>query len=160
MKLQGVEQLELVRGFLAEGKSVKHPALGQSMLPSIPDGAVLEIQPIASKRIMLGDVVFFVSAQGAPLVHRIARRFRRGGQLYIQAWGDNNHAPDVSVPGRLVLGRVVAYEIGGKHIKLPPSLTVFLGFLFRRYGWYYLRRIVAKGRRKKLFVIRDQDSNS
>lgn len=148
MKLQGLEQLELVRCFLTEGKSVKNPALGQSMLPSIPDGAVLEIQPIASKRIMLGDVVFFVSAQGVPLVHRISRRFKRGGQLYVQTWGDNNHAPDVSVPGQLVLGRVVAYEIGENHIKLPPSWAVFLRFLFRRYGWYYLRCIVAKGRRK------------
>lgn len=148
MKLQGREQLELVRGFLAEGKSVKKPAFGQSMLPSIPDGAVLEIKPIASKRIMLGDVVFFVSAQGAPLVHRIARRFRREGQLYVQAWGDNNHAPDFSVPDQLVLGRIVAYEIGGNRVKLPPSWAVFLRFLFRRYGRYYLRCIVAKGRKK------------
>lgn len=152
MKLQGREQLELVRGFLAEGQSVKNPAFGQSMLPSIPDGAVLEIKPIAANSIMVGDVVFFVSAQGAPLVHRIARRFRREGQYYVQAWGDNNPAPDISVPERLVLGRIVAYEIGGNRFKLSPSWVVFLRLLFCRYGWYYLRRIVAKGRRKVISI--------
>lgn len=81
--------LELVRGFLAAGRSVLFRAYGRSMRPSIPHGSMLLIEPRTADALRIGQIVAYAGrpteeesgAQAAPSIlvaHRVVGR-KEGG---------------------------------------------------------------------------------
>lgn len=144
MKLDRNDQFELVRGFLVNGEKVRKQAFGDSMLPSIPDGAFLQIEPLMSDQVRRGDVVLFGTDQGHILIHRVARLFRRRGQFFIQAWGDNNLKPDSPVPSEQLFGRVVSLKIDGEWQAIERGLCCYLKHFVVRYCGYFANRLSVK----------------
>ena len=130
----------LPRDLLADGYSIRKQVSGDSMGTTIPDGSIVHIEPVEKRQVKHGDIVYFVNHENKTVVHRVARKFRRAGDAYLQTWGDGCATPDAPVKLNQVYGRVVRYELNGQ-VNYPNQSMLHYGSLFiRKYGWYYLRR--------------------
>lgn len=76
---------------------------GTSMLPSIPDGATMEIRPVAQDELQPGDIVAYGYA-GKVFCHRLIRKSGR----FCTLKGDALLAADPPVPYAQVIGRVTS----------------------------------------------------
>lgn len=82
--------LALTRGDLGPGETVRLPVLSGSMLPDLPLGALLEIEPIRAQQCRIGDVVVFQETEHRLTAHRIIACWGIGSwRLFLQK-GDNN----------------------------------------------------------------------
>lgn len=138
---------ELVRSLLADGLSVSKPVSGDSMLPSIPSGVVLQVEPLAQTPPRLGDVVFFEACDGRTIIHRVSLRFRRRSQPWVQTWGDNCQKPDAPVPACNILGRIVAMQVNGEWKPLKNDRILYFHYFATRYCWFYLGKALEKVKR-------------
>ena len=141
------EHAELVLSLLADGHSVTKKDSGDSMLPSITSGAVLQIEPLAQTQPRLGDVVFFEACDGRTIIHRVSLCFRRKSHLWIQTWGDNCQKPDAPVPISKVLGRIASMQINGDWKPLRNNRILYFHYFIKRYGWFYLGKTLEKMKR-------------
>jgi hypothetical protein len=113
----GVPAVHLLRPLLADllrgGTPVQLEATGHSMSPFIRNGDVVTIEPLASRRPALGEVVALAPG-GRLLVHRLVgwdrdRALCRGD---VAANADPAASPDE------LLGRVTRVERGGRRVRL------------------------------------------
>ena len=138
------DHVDLVQSLLTDGLSIAKKVSGDSMLPSIPSGVVLQIEPLIQTKPKLGDVVFFETPNGKTTIHRVSLCFRRKSHSWIQTWGDNCQKPDAPVPISKVLGRIASMQINGDWKPLRNNRILYLYHFMTRYSWYYMRRAVAK----------------
>jgi hypothetical protein len=85
---------------------------GSSMGTAIPSGARVFV--VAGVRPRRGEVWAFVIDDGVVIVHRFRRE--RDGALWFQ--GDGNARVDRPVTSEMLVGRVVATEVGGRRRRL------------------------------------------
>ena len=114
---------DLPRDFLKEGHCIQKSASGTSMLPSITDGTVLQIEPLQHGSVRLGDVVYFHDNNGNTKIHRVSLIIKKGNNTFIQTWGDNCENPDVVI---IVLNFLVGLshtgvKMNGTRWTLVPS---------------------------------------
>ena len=109
---------------LSRGKALRFRAKGGSMSPFIRNGDVVEVVPLKGK-INLGDVVFYHSSYGNPVIHRVIQRSKEN----IITKGDSVSNSDQPVLSKQVLGRVVAIEKNGWHIRLDSPMGRLLNIL-------------------------------
>lgn len=138
---------ELVRSLLSDGHSISKPALGDSMLPAIPSGVVLQIEPLAQAHPGLGDVVFFEAGDGRTIIHRVSLCFIRRSHSWVQTWGDNCPKPDAPVPACNILGRIASMQINGDWKPLRNNRILYFHYFIKRYGWFYLGKTLEKMKR-------------
>ena len=141
MKFPLQQYCELLESLLGVGHSVQTRTKGTSMEPTIPDGSVLHVQPVALQDVQMGDIVLIKSASGRPLYHRVVRVFHKQGQSQVQTWGDACASLDAPVPLEHVLGRVTAVESNGVEIDLIASRREALRQMWYRYLWVWWRRL-------------------
>lgn len=116
---------------------------GGSMVPTIPLGGAVVVEPVAPADLRVGDIVSLRSGeQRAVFTHRIIRIADRDGAVWIETRGDANEAPDPSIsPATAVIGRVVVIlPLAGFLVALLaiPSGVVFvvsLGLLLLMASW-------------------------
>jgi len=88
------------------------------MSPAIPAGARIRVRPGDGSSCRVGDVVFYLGDDGY-VVHRVVYLMRQTRGLdHLLTEGDARFAPDAPVPGRQVLGTVVAVEAEGQWVPL------------------------------------------
>jgi len=104
---------DLAGPFLQRGNTLRLRARGGSMLPFLRDGDVLEIRPVASVEVRVGDVICYEPSPGALCLHRVVARDGRG----FVTRGDALTQVEV-VPAASVLGRVSAVERHGRAWRL------------------------------------------
>ena len=109
---------------LGRGRILRFKAKGGSMSPFIRNGDVLEVVPFKGK-INLGDVVFYRSSCGSPVVHRVIQR----GKKSIITKGDSVPSSDEPILSKQVLGRVVAVEKNGWCIRLDKPAGKLLNII-------------------------------
>ncbi len=114
------------------------------MLPSIPDGTVLRIEPLSSDNVGLGDVVYFLDNKGNTKIHRISCVLKRGKKTLIQTWGDNCDKPDAVIKDSQILGRVTAYRGEDQWHQVDSRAIMYAKYFLKKYGWYYLKKIPGK----------------
>ena len=134
---------DLPHDFLKRGYCIQKLASGASMLPSIPDGTVLQIEPLQQDCVRLGDVVYFLDNNENTKIHRVSFIVRKGNNTFIQTWGDNCENPDAVVRGSQILGRVIAYRGEDQWHRMDSRTIVYTKYFFKRYGWYYIKKIPA-----------------
>jgi signal peptidase I len=80
-----------------------------SMVPALPIGAAVIVQPVRPEQLVVGDIVSLRSgAEQAIFTHRITRLAERDGAVWVETKGDSNPAIDPSItPASAVMGRVV-----------------------------------------------------
>jgi uncharacterized repeat protein (TIGR01451 family) len=124
----------LSQALLSGGLGFRFQARGRSMQPSIRDGEILHVQPVAIGELKKGDVVLFASGENYA-AHRLVFADCAGDVFMTK--GDAGTEMDAVLRGREILGKVIAKEEnnGGK-VRVVP----LCGMLAR------VRRMGAKGR--------------
>lgn len=142
MRLDAPEFRDLARALLAQGHEVRTRMTGTSMGGSVPDGAVVCLEPVRPEELRLGDIVLVESASGGLVCHRIYRLSRHLGELEVATWGDNSSRPDRAVTATNVLGRLKHVE----GVSDDPHSARARRYARLRFAWRTLRRRLGIGR--------------
>ncbi|HXF05832.1 MAG TPA: hypothetical protein VNM72_10515 [Blastocatellia bacterium] len=126
LSLDSPALLEYARFELSHRRPLRFRMSGTSMRPTIDDGDVVTVEPIDATTLQVHDVVFYVSASGVPLIHRIIAFEKRSGGTYIVTRADHAELANAPVPLAQVLGRVIAVQrhSTGRIISLKPRPSV------------------------------------
>jgi signal peptidase I len=131
----------LLEGFTSEGSAVAMRVCGSSMLPAIPDGAVVRLEPVADTPPRIGEVIALRDANGNMLCHRVVRVYRQKEQNWVQTWGDVSREPDAPVPLSSVIGTVVAIvEDESERVVVPRAVWHIRARFLKRA----LRRLLSR----------------
>jgi len=106
---------ELIEDLLVHGTSIRLAVGGVSMAPRLHNHDVVIIEPLQGKDARFGDLVLYRREDGAPILHRVVRRWR----TRLQTRGDANIRLDLSIHTACVLGRV-------RHIERPGRRRIDL----------------------------------
>jgi hypothetical protein len=103
---------------LKNGHKVRFQVSGESMQPFIQDGDILEIAPLAGKRIKPGEIMLVDAGSERLLVHRVIKTSHSEVYTEFLVKGDNSSSPDGWFRMENFLGRVEIVLRGGKHFNL------------------------------------------
>lgn len=136
--------LEASHELLREGYGVRFCAGGQSMFPTIRDGEMITVAPVAAADVKRHDVMLYHfqnRVRQGVMAHRVVRIERTaGGALQFILRGDAMAQCDAPVAESDILGRVIAVERDGRLIRLAT----------RRAKLARMARVVAATLKKKL----------
>lgn len=129
------ERLErLCTACLQEGLDVQMRVTGQSMQPTICDGALIRVRAIDPADVRSGDIILYRKGRGVT-AHRVVALIRRRRLLVgFMTRGDASSTCDAPVPVVQVLGKVVTVE--GQTIEGTAArqrLQARWGALLRRF---------------------------
>jgi hypothetical protein len=95
----------LTSELIAGGYGLRFQAVGRSMLPTIQDGDIVHVRPVAGDMLKIGDIVLLRTGEQFK-AHRI---IRKRGHCYITR-GDAGVDIDGEIRCDQILGRVIAKE--------------------------------------------------
>jgi hypothetical protein len=116
------EAVPLFEDVLNSGMSLRVRVTGSSMAPFLAGGETLTIQKVPLSSLKKGDLVFFKTSRGAPLLHRVVRTMRAGGELVVQTQGDAAAGPDEPFRSADFLGKARMIEKDGDPRFRPINL--------------------------------------
>ena len=143
----GSDLLELSNEILGRGARLRFRARGGSMLPFIRNGQIIEVEPIHTGQIRVGDIVFYRSWSGGIFAHRVIKKREGEKGIVLVTKGDAVPNPDAPVYPDQVLGRVAVVERGGRNVRFDNGLHRLVSVLYARVSpfspWIYpiLRRV-------------------
>ncbi len=114
----------LVREALGRHGRFRVLARGGSMNPVIPDGATVTVVPLTLQGARVGDVVMACYGEHLYTLHRVVRG-SPGGVILTK--GDSLDGMDPPVGTPELLGRVVAYEVRGRRVRLDRGILYRAG---------------------------------
>jgi hypothetical protein len=134
----------LSNDLVAGGFGFRFRASGRSMLPTICDGDLLQVEPVEPGEVGRGDIVLF-KGEGGFKAHRVVRK---AGNLVVTR-GDSGTQVDAAIRGEQIVGKVIAKQCreSGELIALagPAERLKFLSGRLRRSGASLVRRWLAPG---------------
>ena len=145
--------LDLTTELLSQGATVRFRPSGRSMYPSIREGELITVEPVAARDVQLGDIVLYRSSKGL-IAHRVVSSSR--DTLVFRLRGDASLSCDQPVAAEQILGRVVQVERNGRSVALASRGAKL---------WHQARRLasglkgwidpVGTGSHPKLDFLRD-----
>jgi signal peptidase I len=108
----------LIHDALASGRAVRFRASGSSMHPTIRDGEVIEVAPVAHRHIAPG-VVLLYQHRRRMLAHRVVGVTPHDVGEVLELRGDANGACDAPVGADAVVGQVVGVWRNGRVVSVP-----------------------------------------
>src|ERR1044072_5182407 len=139
VNMESPDFLERSRQLLAKNDSVQICMSGGSMRPTIEDGDMVIIEPIADGKINQGDVVLYQSRYDTAVIHRFIKIERASGEKTITTRGDASSHNDLSVTIDKILGRVKNIERAGESIKVSrpnKSFSIWLLNFWKRLKFW------------------------
>jgi signal peptidase I len=122
---------EITAELLRRGSYVRFRAIGASMQPTIEDGELITVAPVAPESVKRGDILLYQNERGV-FAHRVVRVVRGtvpiktgDSPLYLLR-GDASVSCDPPVMREQVIGRVVAVQRGGRSLALDRRLANLL----------------------------------
>jgi len=105
----------LFEDILRRGADLRVSVTGRSMAPFIKSGDTVTIRKIPADRLTIGDLVFFKSRLGLPMLHRLIRitKTEKGGKLF-RTKGDALSVFDEPFAEQLLIGKVFSIEKASK----------------------------------------------
>jgi hypothetical protein len=114
----------LTSELFAGGYGLRFQAIGRSMLPTIQDGEIVHVKPVATDTLRIGDIVLLRTGKQFK-AHRI---IRRRGQCFITR-GDAGLDIDGEIRCDQILGRVTAKEaVGSRRLVRLDGMRARLEF--------------------------------
>jgi signal peptidase I len=108
---------DVIADALASGNRIRFRAAGTSMLPTIRDGDLITIAPVAPNEIVAGDVL--LCRHGDRLfAHRLVAVTRQGPERMLELRGDCNTDADAIVSERAIVAKVIDVSRNGRVIPL------------------------------------------
>jgi len=104
------ETSALLEDILNKELHLRVKATGKSMAPFLHGGEILTIKKVPGSSLHIGDLIFFKTADGFPLLHRIVKKQSMGDMFLFQTKGDAVSTPDEPVRERDILGKVCRIE--------------------------------------------------
>lgn len=120
-KASPFEALSLFEKILDTGALLRVCVTGRSMTPFLHGGEILTIRKVSASSLRKGDLVFFKSRDGHPVIHRIVKKQKHNGVLTFQTRGDALIGIDGPVQEIGILGKVCVVEKGEKHMNLESA---------------------------------------
>ncbi len=108
--------LDLTTELLSQSTTVRFRPSGRSMYPSIREGELITVEPVAASDVKLADIVLYRSERGL-IAHRVVEVASRNS-LVFRSRGDASLSCDEPVAGKQILGRVVRVHRNGRSIAL------------------------------------------
>jgi signal peptidase I len=113
--------LDASHELLRAGYSVRFCAGGRSMFPTIHDGEMITVEPVAPADVKRNDIILYRFQnrlrQGV-MAHRVIGIERTAGALQFILRGDGMAQCDAPIAETDILGRVIAVERDGRLIPL------------------------------------------
>jgi signal peptidase I len=123
----------LSSNLISGGYGLRFQAVGRSMLPTIQDGEIVHVKPVATDMLRIGDIVL-LRTHDQFRAHRI---IRKRGQCFITR-GDAGVDTDGEIRCDQILGRVTAKEATNSRrlVRLDgvKARLEFFAFELRRRG--------------------------
>ena len=124
---------DLMTELLRRGAYVRFRAIGASMQPTIEDGELITVAPVAPESVKRGDILLYQSESGVH-AHRVVGRVKGTVPLlegdcpldHYLLRGDASISCDAPVQLEQVIGRVVAVQRGGRNLALDSPLANLL----------------------------------
>ncbi len=139
VRVAPILQAEAIRqhfiNLLREGHVIRSLAVGASMSPSIKQGELLIVKPIALEEAEIGEIVAFRrdESQSVLTTHRVIQKGKERGQRYIITKGDRNPYRDFPLlSSQELLGKVTGIERNGQVISLESPFYRIRGYLMAR----------------------------
>ena len=108
--------LDLTTELLSQGATVRFRPSGRSMYPSIREGELITVEPVAASDVKLADIVLYRSERGL-IAHRVVEIAARDSRVF-RLRGDASLSCDQPVEAERVLGRVVGVQRNGRSVGL------------------------------------------
>ncbi len=108
--------LDLTTELLSQGATVRFRPSGRSMYPSIREGELITVEPVAASDVKPADVVLYRSERGL-IAHRVVEMASRDARVF-RLRGDASLSCDEPVQANRILGRVVGVQRKGRSIQL------------------------------------------
>lgn len=139
--LETPDFLEHARVLLSKNLAIAIRMSGSSMRPSIEDGDIVLIEPLADELVKTGDVILYHSQRDTAVIHRVIRIEKSASERAVITRGDAAAQNDSPVPYHRVLGRVQRVERAGEHIDLRrprrPLLKRLVAWLKHLRFWLF-----------------------
>ena len=131
---------------LAKGRALKIPAHGFSMLPSIIQGSIVQIEAISMEQILPGDLIAFQRLQHL-VVHRVLKIKQKDTELLFESQGDSNMRIDESITSLNYIGKVTKKN----NLKLSKKIPSYpQRIFFSAIALWLTYFFVLKNKLKKL----------
>jgi signal peptidase I len=133
-KVLNAEKIALLDDLLDKGLALRIRVTGNSMTPFLQGGEILTIKKVPYKTLRKGDMIFFKSPDGFPVMHRIIAKKQQEDDTYIfTTKGDAVSTIDELVRENNILGKVCRIERTGserkrKHVDM--EMPVWKGINF------------------------------
>jgi len=163
VNLSSDEAISFFEGILNKGLIIRVKATGKSMVSFLNGGEILTIRKVPSSSLHIGDLIFFKTRDGIPVLHRILKKERKNNLHIFQTKGDALLSMDEPAYESDILGKVCKIESNSdgkrKHIDMESSLWRNINYLLavinigksktypvlRRNSFYLsFRRIIKK----------------
>ncbi len=125
-----IDAATVIEDVLDTGASARFRASGDSMLPTIRPGDLLEVERVNPAAIRRGDVVLARLSRGLT-AHRIVRIFAKGEAIHFVMRGDNTPEDDEPFDASALIGRV-------RTRRRPPVIFALLRACRRLSGRQYV----------------------
>jgi signal peptidase I len=109
-ELIGPEKIKLFEDILNGGLTLRVKVTGKSMAPVLQGGEILTIKKTPSRSLHIGDLIFFKTLYGVPVLHRIVGKHREKDRLVFQTKGDAFIIMDQPVIEQNIIGKVCRIE--------------------------------------------------
>jgi signal peptidase I len=157
------EALTLFEDILENGLSLRVRVTGMSMTPFLKGGEILTIKKEPHHVLRKGDLIFFKSSRGVPLLHRIIqKRESPDEKITFRTKGDGLIAFDEPVEYQRVLGKVSRIEKtnsvpGSKYINMESPRWRTINSIIARISFFksYLYYALLKSKDTISSLIRD-----
>ena len=144
--MKNADFMELSRGILTRGDSIRFKALGSSMFPLIQNGDLLTIRPFEVGDVKPGDVIFYETRGNNCVAHRVIRIDSRNDHLDLITKGDASPSSIETIQKEQVLGQVVKIHRRNRRINLNRNLWWILSRHFP--GFLHFTCLVVRVYRK------------
>jgi signal peptidase I len=149
-ELIGPEKIKLFEDILNCGLTLRVKVTGKSMAAVLQGGEILTIKKAPASSLHLGDLIFFKTLHGVPLLHRIVRKQRKRDMFIFQTKGDALITMDQPVTEHNILGKVCRIEklfSGGRTKKFEMESGIWKVI-------NYFHAIISLGRSKIHILLR------
>lgn len=131
--LPSAEIFELCREILSQGRRVKIKLTGNSMSPFLRPYDVGIVQACTAQACCVGDVLVFRHKQSVVAHRLIKKTVQSSGAIQLTTKGDACRKPDTPFDSGLLLGKLAAFERGGRQKNLSAPGRKLIARFFARF---------------------------